>query len=157
MAKYTGTELFAPKGHEEVGPKVYQIWGEVLSDKLDLGLHAEWVRNKELVRNKHWRNKTDSGVPLVSVNLIHAHVQRTCNTMTDNNPTFNVSKVGDVEQIDPKYFEDLGHAVDYWWGDQEQGYQRAMNYFNAFNQYGVDYSQWSKNEAQYANIWREPK
>ena len=40
---------------------------------------------------------------------------------------------------------------------QEQGYQRAMNYFNALSQHGVDYSQCSKNEAKYANIWREPK
>ena len=118
--KYTGPELIPPKEHADVGKRVVEIWSEVVADKIALGLHAEWNRNKELVRNRHWRNKNDSGVPLVSVNLIHAHVQRTCNNMTDNNPTFNVSKVGDTEQIDPKYFEDLGHAVDYWWGDQEQ-------------------------------------
>ena len=118
--KYEGPELIPPQDHSDVGPTVFRIWGEVISDKIKLGLHAEWERNPELVRNKHWRNKKNSGVPLVSINLIHAHVQRTCNTMTDNHPTFNVSKAGDVEQIDPKYFEDLAHAVDFWWNDQEQ-------------------------------------
>ena len=118
--KYTGSELIPPKNHPDVGKKCFELWGESVNDKIELGLHDDWNRNKELVRNKHWRNKDGAAVPLVSVNLIHAHIQRTCNTMTDNNPTFNVSRMASNEEVDPAYFEDLGHAVDYWWNDQEQ-------------------------------------
>lgn len=114
-------ELIPPKGHKDVGPKVFQILSQILDDKIDIGIHSRSLRNYELSRNKHWRTK-NAPVPLVSANLIYVHIQRTSNTLTDNNPTFNVARVGgeDEDQYPQDLFNDIQHAADHWWIDQEQ-------------------------------------
>lgn len=122
--KYEGPELLPPKGNEEVGKKVFELLAEIIEDKVNLGLHDRWARNYELYKNRHWRRKPKSNVPLVSANLIYTHIQRTANTLTDNNPTFNVARMGaqsgQDQQINPEYFDDLQHTAEHWWTDQEQ-------------------------------------
>jgi hypothetical protein len=121
MADYT--ELFPPEGidddtREDVAKKVFDILDEILKDKRNLGLIKKWGRNYELVRGKHWKQK--STIPLVSANLVYRHQQQTVNQLTDNNPTFNISKVGDPESTDQQVYEDLQRAATHWWTDQEQ-------------------------------------
>ena len=98
---YDGPELLPPKGREGVGKAVFQILSEVVQDKVDQGLHERWIRNYELFRNKHWRRKSQTNVPLASANLIYTHLQRTVNTLTDNNPTFNVARIGNQSSSVP--------------------------------------------------------
>jgi hypothetical protein len=121
--EYDGPELIPPQGDPDVGTRVFSIFAEIINDKIDLGLHDEWNRNNELLHNKHWRNKSLAAVPLVSANLIFVHIQRTTNELTDNNPTFNVARIGENEDGDnytQDQFEDLQHTACHWWTEQEQ-------------------------------------
>ena len=113
------TELLPPEGHPDVGRKVFEILYEILKDKENLGLPSKWKRNYELTKNKHWKRKS-STIPLVSVNLIHAHRQRTVNLLTDNNPTFNVRRVGEPPEGQDDIYEKLLRTAEFWWIDQEQ-------------------------------------
>lgn len=116
------TELLPPEGDPEVGKTVFAILKEILDDKDELGLPKLWNRNHELVRNRHWKND-DVEVPLVSINLCHVHVQRTCNMMTDNNPTFDVVQLGEPEELpegEDQAFDLLQKSAVHWWNDQEQ-------------------------------------
>lgn len=119
---YTGNELLPPEGHPRVGYRVFEILAEVLQHKNDLGLPAKWMRAYELSKNRHWRN-TSKKAPLVTANLLHAHRVRTVNTLTDNNPTFNVIQVGEVEDGNPEkedIFDTLLKTAEFWWTDTEQ-------------------------------------
>jgi hypothetical protein len=115
------SELIPPHGDKRVGEVVVRMWGEILKDKLALGLHARWLRNHQLRRNKHWKNKAKN-VPQLSANLIDTHVTRTTNTLTDNNPTFNVSRLQDdpSTKMDDQAFEDMQKGCGYWWNETEQ-------------------------------------
>jgi hypothetical protein len=120
---YSGLEFLPPASDKEaVGKRIFQALNEIINDKIDLGLHSKWMRNHELIHNKHWRDTSSAPVPLVSANLIFVHIQRTANTLTDNNPTFNVSRLSDdeAETYPPEIFDDIQHAADHWWTDQEQ-------------------------------------
>lgn len=113
-------ELIPPEGDKHVGERVFQVLSAVLSDKQTLGLHDLWKKNYRLRRNKHW--KTDNAsVPLISVNLIFTHTQRNINTLTDNNPIFNVicKAEGDAGDLRTKA-EDIQRVADDWWQDNEQ-------------------------------------
>jgi len=110
------SELFPPEGHEDVGKKVFSVLEEIVKDKVNLGLHKRWTRNYELLRGKHWKNK--SNIPLISANLVYRHIQQTVNQLTDNNPTFNLSKVGPGENQEA--YDNLQRAATHWWADQEQ-------------------------------------
>ena len=112
-------ELLPPEGDEELGYKVFQILEKVIKHKNDLGLPGKWNRNYELGKNKHWKQSSDK-VTLITANLLHAHRQRTVNTLTDNNPTFNVKQVGEVEPEKEQVFDSLLRTAEFWWGDQEQ-------------------------------------
>ncbi len=108
---------------KEIAKAVFEILDEVLDSKVELGLPDKWKRNYELLKGKHWRNTADKKIPLISANYIFLHHQRTVNTLTDNNPTFNVVHV-DTEALteDPEnnVYEDLQKCATHWWIDQEQ-------------------------------------
>ena len=118
---YTGNELLPPENHPRVGYRVFEILAEILQDKNDLGLPAKWMRAYELSKNRHWRN-TSKKAPLVTANMLHSHRVRTVNTLTDNNPTFNVIQVGEVEGDPEKedIFDTLLKTAEFWWTDTEQ-------------------------------------
>uniref|UniRef100_A0A6M3XNR8 Portal protein n=1 Tax=viral metagenome TaxID=1070528 RepID=A0A6M3XNR8_9ZZZZ len=112
-------ELLPPEGDKDLGMKVIEILGEVLEDKAALGLREKWLRFYQLTKNKHWK-QTTSKASLVSANLLHRHRTNTVNMLTANNPTFNVSKVGEPAEQEADIKDDLVHAAQHWWTDQEQ-------------------------------------
>jgi len=113
------TELIPPEGDKEVGRKIFQILTEIIDDKINLGLHEKWLEHYKLGKNKHWK-KTAKKIPLISGNLLFVHRQRTVNMLTDNNPTFNVVKVGEIEEKQEDLFLHLQRATDFWWRETEQ-------------------------------------
>lgn len=116
------TALIPPKGDKNVGKRVYQVLGAVIADKISLGLPDTYNRNYKLRRNRHWKQKTSAQVPLISANLIYTHIQRSTNTLTDNNPAFNVSSrfAMDDEGQAKNMAMDLQRIADDWWQDTEQ-------------------------------------
>jgi hypothetical protein len=122
--KKASNELLPPEGDPEVGKRVFEILHEVIEDKNAQGLPEKYCRHHELVRNKHFKSTVE--VPTVSVNLCHVHVQRTCNMLTDNDPTFEVTQLIDADDGAPandqedQAFELLQKAASFWWVDQEQ-------------------------------------
>lgn len=120
MAEYE-TALIPPEGDKNVGKRVYQVLGAVISDKIALGLPEMYNRNYKLVRNRHWKQASSKDVPLSSANLIHTHVMRSVNTLTDNNPTFDVSAKFSIDDGEGKDIaQDLQRIADDWWIDAEQ-------------------------------------
>lgn len=121
MAEYN---LIPPEGDPKVGERVFEVLGKVIADKIRLGLHDRWLRNHQLRRNKHWKThsqtSTSTGLPLASANLIYTHNQRTVNTLTDNEPTFNVAAVGKIEEDQKDQLSDLQRCTEHYWRDQEQ-------------------------------------
>jgi hypothetical protein len=117
------TNLIPPEKSKKVGTKVFAILESILRDKENLGKtgpSGEWIRNHQLVHGKHFRSQPLSKVPLVPVNLIKDHLVRTVNELTDNNPTFNVTKYGDIDEEGQKGFDLIQRIVDSWWTDTEQ-------------------------------------
>ena len=113
-------EMLPAEGSPEIGYQIFRYLEEILMDKNLLGLPKKWQRNYELSRNKHWKGYGTSRMPLVSANLLHDHRQKTVNMLTDNNPTFNVAIIGAPGEIDEDTQNNLLHAVEYWWNEQEQ-------------------------------------
>jgi len=112
--------VLPPEGDPKVGQEVLRIVALIVQDKLKMGLHDRWWRNYQLRRNQHWKGASPQGVPLVTANVIFTHVQRTVNTLTDNNPTFNVAIVGKLEEGQKDLLMDLQRCTEHWWTDQEQ-------------------------------------
>ena len=112
-------ELIPQKGHPEVGLKVFAILDEILQDRNDKGLTELWNRYYQLRRNRHWKNKRTAKVPLVTANMLAAHHQRTVNTLTDNNPTFDAIIAGESGDHEEK-LRTVIRLVDNWWTEQEQ-------------------------------------
>lgn len=112
-------EVLPPEGDERLGYEVFNILNKVLEDKDSLGVVPRMHRNYELVRNKHWKSKVKTKVPLLTANLIYTHLQRTVNMLTDNNPTFNIARVG-MEEGQEETYDSLLRIAEYWWLDQEQ-------------------------------------
>jgi hypothetical protein len=110
-------EILPPEGNGRIGPRVFQLLGEIIQDKINLGLHTKWLNHYKLGRNQHWK-RASTAVPLISGNLLHIHRQRTINTLTDNNPTFNIVELG--QQAPDEVYEKLNQASMYWWIEQEQ-------------------------------------
>jgi hypothetical protein len=123
MAKKAGTtedkELIPAEGDKDVGTTVFEILGEIISDKNAQGLHCTWTERYRLSRNMPWKNDTKK-VPLTTANLLFTHRQRTVNTLTDNDPTFNLAKTGNVGDIAEDAFTNLMRASEHWWREQEQ-------------------------------------
>ncbi|MHC1791432.1 hypothetical protein [Solidesulfovibrio sp.] len=103
---------------ELVGSRVFDLLEAVVRDKARLGLADTWTRNYRLGRNQSWLGPAQPGVPQLGANLLHLHRQRTVNMLTDNHPTFNVSRVGPAG--DEQVFTALERAAAWWWNEQEQ-------------------------------------
>jgi len=114
----TGQLLPPASDPRAVGRKVFDLLHQAVRDKADAGLHDMWARFYRLGRNRPWKGTTPAGVPLSSANLLHMHRQRTVNTLTDNSPTFNVSRVGDGGDADA--FLAMERLARHWWTEQEQ-------------------------------------
>lgn len=112
------TNLIPPEGDPKVGRKVFEILDEILTYKESLGLPEKWNRAYELTKNRHWK-KTTKKASLVTANLCFKHRQRTTNMLTDNNPTFNISKAG-MEEGKEEFYDKLLRLSEYWWRDTEQ-------------------------------------
>jgi hypothetical protein len=126
MAEYTETtditesdQLLPPEGDEAVGHRVFEILDDILGDKEARGLPRKWTRNYELSRNRHWKRKSHRKVSLVSANLLYTHRTRVVNLLTDNNPTFNIRRVGRAGE-DRDVYQSLLHTCEFWWSDTEQ-------------------------------------
>ncbi len=111
-------ELISPEGNKNVGFDVFTILDEILADKQTLGLPAKWTYYYRLGRNKHWKNKSKK-VALKEANLLNTHRQKTVNSLTDNNPTFNIKRIG-AEEGKEGVYDTLLHIAQHWWHDQEQ-------------------------------------
>lgn len=129
-------DLVAPEGHADVGKDVFAVLSKVVEDKIKLGLHDRWKRNNQLRRNKHWQGDSPLGLPLVSANLLFTHTQRTANTLTDNDPTFNVAAIGKIEGMEKDQLMDLQRTTEHWWRDQEQQDIFETSVLNG-EQYGI--------------------
>lgn len=112
--------LIPPEGDKNVGKRVFEVLNAVLTDKENLGLPKLWSRHYKLRRNKHWKDERVN-VPLISANLIFTHTQRSVNSLTDNNPIFNVANMyaGDDDK-EKSIATDLQRAAEDWWLDNEQ-------------------------------------
>ena len=119
MAEVESYELIPPEGDEKVGRKVFDVLGEVLADKIKQGLHQRWYEHYRLSRNLVWKSDTKK-IPMLSANLLHTHRQRTVNTMTDNEPTFNLAKYGAVNEESDDTFQKLQWTAEHWWRETEQ-------------------------------------
>jgi len=126
--------LIPPVGDKEVAKRVFDILNEVLSDKESLDLENKWFRFYELGKNKHWR-KQNSNLTLTSANLLSVHRRRTINSLTDNNPTFNVNRIV-AEDGTEDAFKMLLRATEYWWGETEQQDILELSIYNG-ETYGV--------------------
>ena len=122
----TDINLLPEEGNPEVGPKIFEILDEILEDKNEQGLPQRWNRAYELTRNKHWKTAKTKHVSLVSANLIHTHRQRTVSHLTDNNPTFDVSKEGQTEENEDG-FDTLLKMTEHWWANTEQQHKLEMS------------------------------
>jgi len=109
--------LIPPVGDAKVGKKVFECLGEILEDKIALGLHDRWLEYYRLSRNKAWRRNSQT-VPLVSANLLHTHRQRTVNTLTDNDPSFNVLAMSNEDKAASVF--KVQKQCEYWWHETEQ-------------------------------------
>ncbi|MYL84873.1 hypothetical protein GTA51_17305 [Desulfovibrio aerotolerans] len=103
---------------ERVGRRVFELLEAVVRDKTRLGLTDAWTRNYRLGLGRSWQGPAQPGVPQLGANLLHLHRQRTVNMLTDNHPTFNVSRVGPAG--DEQVFAMLERAAAWWWSEQEQ-------------------------------------
>jgi hypothetical protein len=127
-------QLIPPAGHPDVARRVFDILEQVVSDKLSLGLEDKWFRFYELGKNKHWRKQVP-GLTLNSANLLSIHRRRTINTLTDNNPTFNVRRIVSTDDSENR-FKMVTRSVEYWWSETEQQDILELSVFNG-ETYGV--------------------
>src|SRR5271157_2568710 len=112
--------LIPAEGDEHVGKKVFSLLAEVIEYRKATGRHARWLRNYEMLRNKHWKREPSVKVPLATANFCFTHLQRTVNTLTDNNPNFNVAIVPGMAGDERDKAEDLTHTAEHWWIETEQ-------------------------------------
>jgi len=108
--------LIPPENDPELGQALFRILADIIAEKNRLGLADKWNRHYELGKNKHWR-LNPKNVSLLTANLLHAHRQRTVNLLTDNNPTFDVTRIG---MSDSLQYDILVKACEYWWNETEQ-------------------------------------
>ena len=103
---------------QRVGRRVFELLETVVRDKARLGLAEAWTRNYRLGQGRAWQGPAQPGLPRLGANLLHLHRQRTVNLLTDNHPTFNVSRVSPVGDED--VYRVLERAAAWWWNEQEQ-------------------------------------
>lgn len=111
--------IIPPEGSKKTGPAIFELLHKVVKDKQDIGLHGRIQRNHQLKMGEHWK-QTGTGVPLVVVNLIWNHIQKNQNLLTDNNPVFNVAKVGEIPLDQEDSIDLIQRTAEHWWNEQEQ-------------------------------------
>ncbi|MBW2637033.1 MAG: hypothetical protein JRC86_05850, partial [Deltaproteobacteria bacterium] len=129
------TELLPPEGDKAVGHRVFELLNVVIKDKEDRGLPKKWSRNYELGKGRHWKSRGRQNVSLVTANMLNTHRTRVTNLLTDNNPTFNVRKIGRYEEDTPD-FQKLVHTTENWWRETEQQHVFEKSVMNG-ETYGV--------------------
>jgi hypothetical protein len=113
------TELLPPAGTEGVGIGIAQMLEQIFSYRDEIRLAERCVRYYKLRRNEHWKyNNKD--LNLLSANLLGSHHQKTCNMLTDNNPTFNAVPGGQLGENAQEQLSLLENVTDAWWVDTEQ-------------------------------------
>ncbi|MBA3031011.1 MAG: hypothetical protein FP816_19665 [Desulfobacteraceae bacterium] len=118
MENKPSTELVPPKNDLKVGLVIFSILDEILKYRDSQGMPEKWNRYYQLRRNNHWKNKAAATVSLVSANLLGSHHVKTVNTLTDNNPTFDATIVGKID--DEEQLRTVIRLCEHWWNDQEQ-------------------------------------
>jgi len=104
--------IIPEEGSEKVGHHCFNILARVIEDKSKKKLPNKWFRNYELFRARHWRSQGNTR--LSTVNLIWTYVTRTCNLLTDQNPTFDIHAEKD------EVARTVNKASTYWWAETEQ-------------------------------------
>lgn len=112
-------EVLPPEGHSMVAPRVFDLLQASLSDKDDRGVHHRLLEHYRYTVNKPFK-KPLPGLPKASANLLHRHVTRTVNTLTDNHPTFEVAATGGVDDEVAERLESTNHWIHYFWAENEQ-------------------------------------
>lgn len=112
-------QLVHEEGHPMLGYRIFGLLADVIQHKQDLGLPGKWNRNYELGKNRHWRHQSKKA-SLVTANLLHTHRTRTVNTLTDNNPTFNIKATGEIPADKEDLYDKLLKTAEWWWNDTEQ-------------------------------------
>ena len=117
-------ELLPPKDDKRVGEEVFKLLSEVVKYKQDQGLPEKWSRFYSLDKNRHWKTApgTAQNVSLVSANLLWAHRQKTLALLTNNNPTFNISRKGSPD-VPQEKLDALLKTCENWWIDTEQQFE----------------------------------
>lgn len=127
--------LIPPENDPKAGLAIFELLHKVIKDKEDIGVHDRIKRNHELKMGKHW--KSDSGeVPLVVANMLWNHMNKNVNLLTDNNPIFNVAKIGEIEGKEEDNLDIIQRTAEHWWNEHEQQavFEDTVNYGE---EYGV--------------------
>jgi len=99
-----------PLGDERLGPWLWQHFETARRRKAALNVTERWLRNHELYRGRHWRNR--GKYALMPLNLIFNAVKLTVANLTDQDPRANVMchEQGGEEQA-----QTMDKANRYWW------------------------------------------
>lgn len=113
------TELIPPAGSDGVGYAIVDMMEQILAYRDEMELAERCVRYYKLRKNEHWKHQ-NKNLNLLSANLLGSHHQKTCNMLTDNNPTFNAVPGGDMGDEAQEKLSLLENITDSWWIDTEQ-------------------------------------
>lgn len=113
------TELIPPAGSDGVGYAIADMMEQILAYRDEMELAERCVRYYKLRKNEHWKHQ-NKALNLLSANLLGSHHQKTCNMLTDNNPTFNAVPGGEMGDEAQEKLSLLENITDSWWIDTEQ-------------------------------------
>jgi hypothetical protein len=113
-----------PEGDPRVGMWVWNNFLIARKAKEKGNWHAKWLRNHELVRGKHWKNRDParSKYPLVPVNLFQQVHSTTKANLTDRRPKFDITPHS--EQAKGKV-PIIHAAANMWW--KRTGQQKLLS------------------------------
>jgi hypothetical protein len=111
--------IIPAEGHKDVGKTVFSLLEKSLKDKKELGLPEKIKRNYNLRRSNHWANK-NKDLPYVVANLVNSHLNKNVNLLCDNNPIFNVAKIGELSFEQSESVDLIQRTAEHWWQEQEQ-------------------------------------
>ncbi|TVM31169.1 hypothetical protein [Oceanidesulfovibrio marinus] len=121
-------ELLPPEGHGRVAYRIVELVEQCLADKADRGLPQKWKDAYRLKVNKAFIHRSTAR-PQVGVNLLHRHRVRTVNTLTDNQPSFDLAPAAPVPEDMQDPLTSLHRLTRYWWQETEQqsSFERAVD------------------------------
>lgn len=112
-------ELIPPEGHKDVGTAVAIIFEEIISYRDEFEFSKAMTRYYNLRHNKHWKFK-NTGLNLISANMLGTYHKSTVNQITSNDPTFNAVPAGDLGDDGEEKLSLMGNVTSAWWGNTEQ-------------------------------------